>query len=342
MVRMKKYRFFLISFFFLIAPITFGANVFVTEMDLTSNINLRGEIDTRGDFEISYDGGYKYQGKLLFQYLNTDLENNTLPALSFYGAQASVKNIFQVLDLTYWTGYYGILGEGKHYKGHLYHRGGFEYNGYLPVQGTGLVFSGNYYDRYGGQFFIYQRYGSSTVNSLDLNFSLNADPLLLKLFTGTTENVWRAGMQFIYLGDLTELYFTVGEPTIEMGNTITFDDFYFLLEEWFKMKNWNLILSIFSRPEVHYNYLERDYVVTGEKNDIDFNFDLNYEPETSYFSSGTELNIQTNSSESFGVYISPYISIFTSGVIWKVKVDFNLISEDRDLITAYLNVKASF
>jgi len=321
----------------------FAANVFVTNMDLTSNIDMKGAITTRGGFEISYDGGHKYQGKLMLQYLNADIEGNTLPALSFYGAQASVKNIFQFLDLTYWTGYYGILGEGKHYKGHLYHRNsGFEYNGYFPVQGTGLMFSTDYYEKFGTQFFIYQRYGGSTVNSFDLNFSLNSDPLYFKLLTGASENAWRAAAQFQFLGEFTDLYLTAGDPSIESGNTVTFDDFYFLLEEWFKMNQWNLILSVFSRPEVQYNYLQRDYLATDEKNDIDFNFDLNYEPETSFFSGGSELNIQTNKEESFGVYLSPYIRIFTSGVIWKVKIDFNLLSEHRDFITAYLNVKASF
>jgi hypothetical protein len=321
----------------------FGANVLVTNMDLTSNIDMKGAITTRGDFDLSFDGGYKYQGKLMLQYLNADIEGNTLPTLRFYGAQASVKNIFQFLDLTYWTGYYGILGKGKHYAGHLYHRNsGFEYNGYFPVQGTGLVFSTDYYEKYGAQFFIYQRYGGSTVNSIDLNFSLNAEPLYLKLFTGASENAWRSAVQCQLLGEFTDLYLTAGDPSIESGNTVTFDDFYFLLEEWFKMNRWNLILSVFSRPEVQYNYLTRDYLPTGEKNDIDFNFDLNYAPETSFFSGGSELNIQTNSNESFGVYVSPYISIFTSGVIWKVKIDFNILSENRDFITAYLNIQASF
>ncbi|MCD6396417.1 MAG: hypothetical protein J7L71_02670, partial [Spirochaetaceae bacterium] len=68
----------------------------------------------------------------------------------------------------------------------------------------------------------------------------------------------------------------------------------------------------------------------------------NYEPEASYFSGGTELNIQTNYNENLGLYVSPYISIFSYGLRWKIKVDFNLISESRDFITAYLNINASF
>ncbi|MGQ9615865.1 MAG: hypothetical protein ACUVWJ_05615 [Spirochaetota bacterium] len=320
-----------------------GANVFVPKMELTSNLNLHGEITTRGDFQISFDGGYKYQGKLMFQYLNNNLENNTTPALIFDGAQATVKNALNLFDITYWTGYYGVVGEGKHYKGYLYHRrGGFDYEGYLPILGTGLVFSRLNYERSRGQFFIYQRYGSSTIDSIDLNLGIQRGALQLNLLSGISGENFRLGTQIIYTGENTDLYLTIGNPTIRKDQSSTYDDLYFLLEEWFKMGNWNLILSIFSRPDEHYNYLTRSYVSTGEINDIDFNFDLNYEPETSYVAGGGELNIQTNRYESFGISLSPYIRIYSSGIIWKVKVDFNLLSEWKDFITAYLNINASF
>jgi hypothetical protein len=312
-------------------------------MELTSNLNLHGEIATRGDFQLSFDGGYKYQGKLMFQYLNDNLENNPAPALIFDGAQATVKNAMNLFDITYWTGYYGVVGEGKHYKGYLYHRrGGFDYEGYLPILGTGLVFTRQHYERSSGQVFIYQRYGSSKIDSIDLNLGMQRGALQLYLLSGISGENLRLGTQLIYLGENTDLYLTVGNPTISKGRSSTYDSLYFLLEEWFKMGNWNLILSVFSRPEEHYNYLTRSYVSTGETNDIDFNFDLNYEPETSYVAGGGELNIQTNRYESFGISLSPYIRIYSSGIIWKVKVDFNLLSEWKDFITAYLNINASF
>jgi len=343
---MLKSRFFIIIsvvIFILISGSSYAANVLITDMDLTSKINLEAEIETRGMFQISFDGGYKYQGKLMFQYYNTDLENNVAPALAFDGAQASINGIFHVLDLTYWTGFYGILGEGKHYKGHLYHgESGFDYNGYLPILGTGLIFGTKYYDILNADLYIYQRYGSDYLNSFDLSFGLNKDPLFFSIFSGVSDNIYRVGTQIIYLGETVELYLTMGDPNINNLSKINFDDFYFLLEEWFKMNNWNLILSVFSRPKLHYNYISREYVNPEESNDIDFNFDLNYEPETSYFSGGGEVNIQTNRYENFGIYVSPYVSVYTSGLTWKVKVNFNLISESRDFITAYLNIKASF
>ncbi len=339
-------RRFILLFIFLSGLYTntlFAANVFVTKMDITSRINLKAEVVTRGEFQLDFNGGYKYQGKLLFQYYNTDLEGNTSPSLIFDGAQASVKGIFHALDLTYWTGFYGILGEGTHYKGHLYHmETGFDYNGYLPILGTGLIFASNYYDIFGGKLFIYQRYGSTKINSMDLVGYLNYDPVTLHLYSGVSGSEYRLGAQLNYITDEISLYLTIGDPTISAGEKIDFDDFYFLLEEWYSINNWNLILSVFSRPKVHYNYISRDYISTNETNDIDFNFDLNYEPEASYFSGGAELNIQTNHSESLGVYVSPYISIFTYGIRWKIKVDFNLISQTRDFITAYLNINASF
>ena len=163
--------------------ISFGSNVFITNMDLTSRINLQAQIETRGLVDISFEGGYKYQGKLLFQYYNPDIEKsiketNNAGTILFDGAQASVKDIFKVLDITYWIGYYGILGKGNHYKGHLYHRDpGFDYNGYFPVLGTGLILASHYYDLVGGQLFTYQRYGSNYINSMDINFWVDNGPV---------------------------------------------------------------------------------------------------------------------------------------------------------------------
>lgn len=320
-----------------------GANVFITTMDLTSRINLKTEIETRGFVDISYDGGYKYQGKLLFQYYDANLEQDPRGNIILDGAQASVLDIFNVVDLTYWTGYYGILGEGKHYKGHLYHRDpGFDYNGYLPILGTGVILASHYYDQLGGQIYTYQRYGSGNINSMDFTFWLDGDFISFSIYTGFSSCQYRIGGQFSYLGEGTELYITIGYPTLERGRAFDLDETYFLLEEWFKMKNFNLILSVFTRPAEHYNYERRVYENTRETNDIDFNFDLNYAPEASYFSGGTELNIQTNRLETFCVAVSPYVSIYTSGLTWKVKVDFNFLAESREFVTGYLNIKASF
>jgi hypothetical protein len=320
-----------------------AANISVSNMDLTTFFDQTGELQSRGDFDISLDGGYKYQGSLQFQYLNNDLEGDPDPSLRFYGASATVREVFRVMDFTYWTGYYTTLGEGDHYAGHLYHRSsGFEYNGYLPLQGTGLSLRFPSDRTNGGELFLYQRYGASRLNSLDFTLDFGSDPFSLALFTGVTESVYRLGGKLSYVGDVAEFYLTIGDPAIEDLGDVTYDDLYFLLEEWFNIGNWNLILSVFSRPKIHYDYIQRDYLPTGEVNDIDFNFDLNYEPATRYWAAGTELNLQSNKDEDLGVFISPYISLFTSGIVWKIKVDFNVSSETREFLTGYLDINASF
>jgi hypothetical protein len=326
-----------------VVTVAFGANVFVPTMDLTTRINLEAQLETRGEFQLSFDGGYKYQAKLLFQYYDTTLEDDNQSALIFDGAQASIKDIFEIIDLTYFTGYYGVLGKGKFYKGHLYHpTQGFDYNGYLPIIGTGLIIGNSKKELFEGQVYLYQQYGMEYINACDLNLGLNLDPFTARLFLGLATGAPRIGTQLMYLGDETEIYLTVGDPSMPADNKVDFDDFYLLLEEWFKMGTWNLILSVFTRPSVHYNYIDRAYSPTNQANDLDFNFNLNYTPEGSIFSGGGELNIQTTSLEPLGVYLSPYITVYTSGVTWKVKVDFNLISQARDFITAYLNINASF
>jgi hypothetical protein len=323
--------------------VAWGANVLVPTMDLTTRINLHAQLETRGEFAVSYDGGYKYQAKLAFQYYDTTLEDSKTSSLVFDGAQASIKGIFNAVDLTYFTGYYGILGEGRFYKGHLYHSiQGFDYNGYLPILGTGLIVGNSNPEIFEGKAYVYQQYGMNYVNACDLLLGLNLDPFTAKLFLGVATSEYRIGTQLMWLGELTEIYLTIGNPSMAAGNKIDFNDFYLLIEEWFKMENWNLILSVFSRPNLHYNYITRGYVATNETNDLDFNFNLNYEPQGGNFSTGGELNIQTTSQEPIGVYLSPYISVYTAGVTWKVKVDFNLISQLKDFVTAYLNISASF
>ena len=64
-----------------------GANVFVPSMDLTTKANLQAQLETRGEFAISFDGGYKYQAKLAFQYYDTMLEDDTYSYLVFDGAR---------------------------------------------------------------------------------------------------------------------------------------------------------------------------------------------------------------------------------------------------------------
>jgi hypothetical protein len=343
MNRLKKKVLLLVIVLMSILQVAWGANVLVPTMDLTTRVNLYAELETRGEFAVSYDGGYKYQAKLAFQYYDTTLEDDTQSSLIFDGAQASIRDIFKVVDLTYFTGYYGILGEGKFYKGHLYHGLlGFDYNGYLPILGTGIIVGNSRPELLEGKAYIYQQYGMNYINACDLLLGLNLDQFTARLLLGIAKGGYRMGTQLMWLSEATEIYLTLGHPSITSRDKIDFDDFYLLIEEWFKMEDWNLILSVFTRPNIHYNYITRGYEPTNETNDLDFNFNLNYAPLESNFSTGGELNVQTNSQEPVGVYLSPYISVYTAGVTWKLKVDFNLISQARNFFTAYLNINASF
>lgn len=343
MDRLKNKVIILVILLLGILQVAWGANVLVPTMDLTTKANLQAQLETRGEFAVSFNGGYKYQAKLAFQYYDTMLEDDTHSSLIFDGAQASIKDIFKAVDFTYFTGYYGILAEGKFYKGHLYHGiGGFDYNGYLPILGTGFIVGNSCPEVFEGKAYVYQQYGMSYINAFDLLFGVNLDPFTARLFLGMATGAYRIGTQLMWLGEATEIYLTIGNPGISASDKVDFDDFYLLMEEWFKMGNLNLILSVFSRPNIHYNYITRGYSPTNETNDLDFNFNLNYAPEESSFSGGGELNVQTNSQEPVGVYLSPYIKVFSSGVTWKVKVDFNLISQARNFMTAYLNINASF
>jgi hypothetical protein len=331
------------TFLTIVSP-SFGANVFVPAMDLTTFFSQDGDLRTRGQFDIELNGGYKYQAKVAFQYLNPTLESDSSPTLVFDGAQATIRQLFKILDLTYWTGYYDVIGGGDYYVGYLYHREeGFEYLGYLPLKGTGVVLGTRTRDeRYGGKVYTYQRDGVGYVNSFDLEFNLDTDPFLFNAYAGESDLEWRAGVQLKYLGDKVSFYLTVGHLTLSSGNALDFDEYYFLMEERFSAGNWNFIPSIFARPKYHYNYDTRNYEPTNETNDVDFNFNINYEPQTKNYAVGTELSLQTNKTENFGIYVSPYVDFYTLGMTWSFKIDINAVSEVRGFVTGYLNVSASF
>jgi hypothetical protein len=320
-----------------------AANVFVPDYDIASWADLDAYIQTRAKFQLAFEGGYKYQAKVAFQYYNIDTDANPNQAVVFDGAQASLRDIFSFLDLTYFTGYYGLLGETKHYKGPLYHGGtGFEYEAYFVTTGTGMGLTGNFAEGIAADLFVYQQTGAEYINSLDLNFRFGKGPLTFGLYTGVTDQIYRAGTHFTYVGKEIEFYLTAGTLTIAKDYSFNFDDFFFLAEEWFNMGKVDLVLSVFTRPLIHYNYVQRAYVNTNERSDIDFNFDLFYTPDKGAFSPGGEFNIRTNSADDLGISLSPYVTIYSSGIVWKIKAEFNLISQSRDLFTGYINLQSSF
>jgi hypothetical protein len=328
-----------------------AANVFVPAFAITSWVDLDAEIQTRAKFQLAFDGGYKYQAKVAFQYYNLDVESldpldpaaSPYQALVFDGVQASLRGIFSFLDLTYWTGFYGLLGETKHYRGPLYHSwDGFDYEAYYVVTGTGLILTGNFAESVATDLYVYQRTGTDYINSLDLTFRFAKGPVTFGLYSGASDQVFRAGVHFIYIGNEIEFYLTAGNLTVSKQYSFDFDNFFFLAEEWFKMGKLDLVLSVFARPLVHYNYLSRKYEDTGEQNDIDFNFDLFFTSEKGTFSPGGEFNIRTNSVDDLAISLSPYVSVYSAGLVWKFKLEFNLLSQSRDPFTAYIDLQSSF
>jgi hypothetical protein len=343
-MRAKSLKYTLVIIFLFAAPALFGANVLVSTLDLATFFSQKGELNTRGQVDLGFNGGYKYQAELAFEYLDRELEANNPQSLIFDGASASVNRIGGFFDFTYFTGYKGAIGEGDYYIGHLYHRDeNFEYLGYYPLLGTGVIFgfrSGD--ETYGGKIYTYQQYGVDYLNSVDLEFNLNTGRIQFNAFGGESSSDWRAGLQFKYLGDITGIYLTMGNLSLKSGDLLNFDNLYFLLEQRFAAGNWKIIPSVFGRPKYHYDYVNRTYAPTNQTNDIDFNFNLGYAPETKNYGVGSELTVRTSDQEELGVYISPYVELHTRGINWRLKVDVNVLTETRELITGYLNINASF
>jgi hypothetical protein len=319
-----------------------AADVFITEMDLLSGISQQGEVSTWGDFTILLDGGYKYHGELMFRYLDTDLESPG-SSLGFYGANATVKDMIGTMDFTYFTGYLTTLGLAEHYAGPLYHRiGGFEYRGLLPIHGTGMRAQWEMGERFEVGTLVYQRAGGATLNSADLIVSSVGDRARFDLFSGFTEGLWRVGTHLEYTSDMAKFYVTAGLPEIGGGNPVTLDSLYFLLEQWYTVGAWNQILSLFTRPPVHYNPAVSEYQATGATGDVDIHFDMFLEPADKLYAAGTALTLKLDSSQDTGIVLTPHAEIYTGGILWILRVNFDLGDSGSDLVNGLIGIRAAF
>ncbi|MCF6334928.1 MAG: hypothetical protein L3J12_04240 [Spirochaetales bacterium] len=338
-------------------------------------------LTTRGKVDLRVGGGYKLGGNLILgfdsmdlgyssadisdysgtsQELATFLSNQTY--LKFQSAEIAIRDLFSsTTELTYFIGKTDVLGSGDdfptlfgsvpintRYRGYLYFPNS-EFDGIHRINGTGFKLSTNFgSDRINSSAYIYQDgYLGDGYFSSDLRVLMNFDKVKIEGFLGgsfpaSSMGLYRAGFLFYYSpGSTGEFFAQIGIPQWDPAVTFDINRLFFLFEPRIKLNNMTIILTLFLHPGFYLQYPTAD----AGSSDVHINF-LIGDPLQSTFYGGLEGGATYSSSggsNQFGVVISPYLSVITSGVIWNLMLNTQLLPYSlNEMFEGVISVKAEF
>ncbi len=287
-----------------------------------------------------------------------------LPVLSFQAAEVTINEILSIpLSFSYFTGiiddfctgsifhtYFGTSIIAPKLSGFLYFGDGINYDGLHSVAGTGVAFSSTFGKDWNyTKAYIYQdAYLGTGYYSSDIRSSFNLGDLKLEAFVGASfpvsqYGIYRGGLLLYYKASDTGSFFAqVGIPRYNpAADTFGIDLFYFLFEPRLSFGIFGVNLSFFWHPSYYHNTL------TNEDGSIDLLVDLavgdiEVFPVTGGLSSQLKYNAMS-ASDQFSTTVSPYMSIATSGVLWDLKLDVNILPFNIDtMFEGYIGVRAEF
>ena len=370
-------RLFLIALplFLLTIGHAFSANITVPYLELITRGQLNNglyELSTRGEMDLLVEGGYKFGGRVTLNYKSTSLEDYTSSSsLAFKGASIIIRKLFSIpLNFSYFVGendtfcsgsdfstIFGSIPITTQYSGYIYFPEGIIYNGIYTISGTGLKFSlvpsGNFlYSLY-----LYQDSnithsvdGTESVwlghYSADFRTMINIKNLKIEAFAGATFPVstfgyYRGGLLFYSANEGVEFLTQIGIPRWDPAKDLFgINLFYLLFEPRVHMGLFSIIPTFFWHPGY---YLQKETNELGSF-DVNINFllgDLQKTPVSGGFESN--LSFSTSGTQQFRIKASPYISLITQGVVWKLKVNAQIWPFSiNNLIETFIGIRAEF
>ncbi len=321
------------------------------------------EMNTYFKFLTSFDGGYKFAAKVGFEANVTQLAKNYLDSstdiynkvfLIFNNAEITARNLIESrLDLSFWSGTYRYLGEGNYYRGFLYfpENQNVDYKGMYRIRGSGITTILRFWeDKFKLKFHLYQNTNFVTslsptafnYFSFDTEIGLFLKYASFELFGGYTKDFiypnessalpygrGKVGLTF-WTGDTKyiEFFSTVGISTLDNntfdsitnGTISAIDALYISAELHFKLFVTDHIISFLTKP---YFYNEQ---VSNEKSDFNINYRFNVSVSDSPLNGGFIFNFTyslKDPTDTWNLYLSPYISIKIAGVIWDIHVHYD-------------------
>lgn len=371
-----------IAFFWIAIGTVFSANITVPSLELyTRGVNSGGTFafESEGDMDLLVEGGYKFGGLVVLNYTSASLETPFSfgnSGLTFKTARITQRELFGwPLSFSYFIGegdtfcsgdlfpqYFGVDPVATSYRGLMHFPEGIRYDGIHTLKGTGLQFD---LTPQGETLLLsYYLYQDSNIDSdgvptnfeagyysSDLRFALNLSRLKLETFVGATYpapdsslGYFRGGLLFHAAEEGVEFMAQVGIPQWSpVNDQLDMSLFYLLFEPRVRIGFLSVIPTFFWRPG-YYNQQSTD----EQAFDVNLNLLLGGTP-ASKVSGGLESNFsyQTESGgtamSEFRIRISPYLQLFSSGVIWEIRVNTKLWPYSySDLIECFLSAKAEF
>jgi hypothetical protein len=283
------------------------------------------------------------------------------PPFSFLSASMTIRDVFSApLNITYFVGLNDVFGSGEgfaefgappimtRYRGFLYFPSTDLsvqpiYDGIYQVQGTGMKIEGVPNAEHASlDLYVYEDTHPDQANlgivgpgrySADFRFLLNWEAVKLEGFIGATitgappyspYGYYRGGLLFYAINSNVEFLAQIGLPRWDPSIDTSFgvNLFYLLVEPRLHLGMFSIVPTFFWHPGY---YMQTSYVTTESGTfDVNLNMYFGDQAKTS-FQGGAEGNFQFHSySGIFSLKASPWIGFTTPGIVWTVKVNFNL------------------
>ncbi len=347
-------------FFMSFAVFLYSANVNVDELSIIadgaySNSSGLFEMNTFMKFTTSFDGGFKFAANAAFEANIREVERNYLindniydkVFLIFKHAEVTANNLAEEhLNLSFWTGVHGYLGAGNIYRGYLYYpeNQSDDFAGFYRLRGTGISAEMKFWrDQFRSKFHFYQNTNFISANNqlafhyfsfdnetgLYMNFSDQfSENILINLvfFGGITFPVdssvrGKVGMSFKVGNEHLDFFVSVGMPKLDINiASTTFDSLYLVAELNFRIGYTQNTLTFLTRP-TYFNEAE-----TGAVNDFDINYKFRVVVPDFWLRGGFNLNFkfsQTDPQDFWRLYLTPYIDMEFSGVVYTVSMHYD-------------------
>jgi hypothetical protein len=303
---------------------------------------------------------------------------NNQAVLSVRFLEATVRDLFgKPLDLSFFSGHYHNLGSGDEfahrfgtvpvgssYRGFFYFPEGIgnnpvrRYNGGMyDVFGTGFAATLNTGKIFVPSLYVYQDLSAQNLFpgekpggffSGDFRFLLNTEKIKLEFFSGGSylgdhAPVFRGGLlAFFSSGAGFDFLVQGGIPFWRYNGEISIDNCYFLMEPRLRIGKAGFHLTLFYHP-VYYQNVE----TADEKGKADVNLKLFFgDINKSAFEWGFEstMQLKIKNGENIAVWVSPFVSVVTSGLQWDFKVRVNPLyfTGGGDIAEAFIGIRTAY
>jgi len=304
---------------------------------------------------------------------------NNQATLSFRFIEGTAREIFGGrADLSLFAGYYDNLGSGddfpeffgtgpvsSSYRGFFYFPEGIggdpsrRYNGAIhSILGTGLNLSFNRLANVVTSFYAYQdisyhqdeTYKDENQGFFTGDFRLlaNSEAVKFEFFAGGSYlrehwAVFHSGF-FAYFHSPAglDLVLQAGIPYWRWKEDLSIDNCYFLMEPRLYGDHGGLTITFFYHPMYYQNVM-----TSGEQGMADINLKLFLgRLERSSFEAGLEgtISLKNGGGDDFKTWVSPFVSVLTSGLRWDVKVRFNPLyfNEGGSLAEGFIGIRTVY